>query len=267
MEASPLRSASAAKVAPVAGLSGLSAELARLVAGLSPAVAHLAVHRTHDDGDDRRAGGSGVVVSSDGIVLTNHHVAEDADEIEVTLPTGARYDAEVIGRDPPTDLAVVRIPASGLATLDLNDGRDLSVGELVLAVGSPFGLAGSVSMGIVSGLGRTMRSGSGHLIENVIQTDAPINPGNSGGPLVNMRGEIVGINTVLLFPSQGIALAVPSATARYALLSIDGAPLSGMDDLQKHLTRDAIGKTVSVTLLRERERRRTKVRLAEATGE
>ena len=197
---------------------GFSDALAAVVGSVAPAVAHLRCAVRDARGRMRMAGnGSGIVARADGVLLTNHHVVEDADSVEVQLPDGRTFDAEPVGSDPPTDLAVLRIPARDLPHLALRDGSDLRVGELVMAVGSPFGLAGSVSLGIVSGLGRSLRSGSGHLIENVIQTDASLNPGNSGGPLVDLRGRVVGVNTALFAPGQGIALAIPAATARYAL--------------------------------------------------
>ena len=202
-------------------LATFSGDLADLVGGVAPAVPLLRPVRRGENGDEALVGaGSGIIVSSDGFVLTNNHVAEAADEIEVILSNGQHYRAKVIGRDPPTDLAVLRIHALGLPHLALGDSRDLRVGELVLAVGSPFGLTGTVTMGIVSGLGRSMRAGSGHLIENVIQIDAPLNPGNSGGPLIDMRGKVVGVNTALFAPAQGIGLAVPASTANHVLAEI-----------------------------------------------
>lgn len=292
-------------------LARVSADLARLVAAVSPGVAHLRVV-----GDREGLGaGSGVVVGADGLVLTNDHVAGEARGIEVTLADGRRLDAELVGRDPPTDLAVVRVDAQALPTLTLADSAELRVGEMVLAVGSPFGLAGTVTRGIVSGLGRNLRTGSGHLVENVIQTDAPLNPGNSGGPLVDMAGRVVGINTALFAPANGIALAIPSSTARYVLdelllrgkvrrawlgvvaqtvqlpgrrsgvlvrqvvadspadaagvepgdvlVAMDERELRGMDDLQRFLHRDAIGRSIALGLLRDGRRRTLAARLAE----
>ncbi|HUR70262.1 MAG TPA: trypsin-like peptidase domain-containing protein [Candidatus Thermoplasmatota archaeon] len=191
------------------GLPQLSDELATLVAKVAPSVVHLR--------SDRGAG-SGFLATSAGHLLTNHHVAADATRLTAILPSGQELEARLVGSDPHTDLAVLKLPGTdGLRPLDLADSGALSVGELVLAVGSPFGLAGSVTLGIVSGLGRSLRSGSGRLIENVIQTDAALNPGNSGGPLLDTRGRVVGVNTALFYPAQGIALAIPSSTARFVL--------------------------------------------------
>lgn len=204
-----------------AGIPEYSDQLADLVSHVTPAVALLRPLRQNGAGEDEAVGaGSGVIVTPDGYLLTNHHVTEGASAVDVILPSGKHHRAEVVGRDPPSDLAVLRIPALGLPFLPLADSKKLRTGELVLAVGSPFGLSGTVTMGIVSGLGRAMRSRSGHLIENVIQIDAPLNPGNSGGPLVDMRGRVVGINTALFAPAQGIGLAIPSSTASFVLSEI-----------------------------------------------
>jgi S1-C subfamily serine protease len=182
--------------------------LADLVAAASPAVVQLR---------REQGGGSGFLVDAAGRVLTNHHVAEGATHLDAVLPSGEARRATVLGRDPHTDLALLQADPWDAEPLALAPAGDLRVGELVLAMGSPFGLAGSVSLGIVSGLGRSLRTGSGRLVENVIQTDAPLNPGNSGGPLVDARGRAVGVNTALFLPAQGIGLAVPSGTARLVI--------------------------------------------------
>ncbi len=160
--------------------------------------------------------GSGVIVdASRGLVLTNNHVIERADEVTVTLHDGRTLNAEILGRDPDTDVAVVRIPAEGLTALSLADSDQLRVGDFVVAIGNPFGLGQAVTSGIVSALGRSGLRGLGY--QNFIQTDASINPGNSGGALVNLRGELVGINTAIFSPSGGnigIGFAIPSNLAR-----------------------------------------------------
>jgi serine protease DegQ len=160
--------------------------------------------------------GSGVIVdASRGLVLTNNHVIERADEVTVTLHDGRTVNAEIIGRDPDTDVAVVRIPADGLTALSLANSDNLRVGDFVVAIGNPFGLGQAVTSGIVSALGRSGLRGLGY--QNFIQTDASINPGNSGGALVNLRGELVGINTAIFSPSGGnigIGFAIPSNLAR-----------------------------------------------------
>ncbi len=159
--------------------------------------------------------GSGVIVSSDGLIVTNNHVVEGADEIKVTLFNRKEYLAEVVGTDPKTDLAVIKIEEKGLLTVPWGDSEKLEVGEFVLAIGSPFGLARTVTMGIISATGRANVGIADY--EDFIQTDAAINPGNSGGPLVNIRGELIGINTAIFSKSggyQGIGFAVPSNMVR-----------------------------------------------------
>ncbi|MCJ7815802.1 MAG: Do family serine endopeptidase, partial [Xanthomonadales bacterium] len=163
--------------------------------------------------------GSGVIVDAkEGFVLTNNHVIAGADDISITLSDGRSFDAEVIGTDPDTDLAMVRIPAEDLSALQFADSNRLRVGDFVVAVGNPFGLGQTVTSGIVSALGRT--GFRGLEFQNFIQTDASINPGNSGGALVNLRGELVGINSAIFTPSGGnvgIGFAIPSAMARYVM--------------------------------------------------
>lgn len=160
--------------------------------------------------------GSGVIVDAEqGTVLTNHHVVDQADEIDVRLQNGHEFKAELVGSDPETDIAVLRIPTQGLTAITLGDSDDLRVGDFVVAIGSPFGLSHTVTSGIVSALGRSRLGIEG--FENFIQTDASINPGNSGGPLVDLHGRLVGINTAILAPSGGnvgIGFAIPVAMVR-----------------------------------------------------
>jgi len=259
--------------------------------------------------------GSGFVISPDGFVLTNSHVVHGAEKLEVVLGDGRRPDAHLVGEDPDTDLAVLRIYAPNLAAARLGESKHVRVGQLAIAIGNPYGFECTVTAGGISALGRSFRSNSGRLMDNILQTDAALNPGNSGGPLVNSRGEVIGVNTAVILPAQGICFAIaidtakhvagwlikdghirrsyigaggqntrlhrrlvrhynlpvesgllvvhiePDSPAQFAglregdvVIGFNDQPITGIDDLHKHLTESQIGKRSPLTILRNTER-------------
>lgn len=199
-------------------LDAFSQAVVTVVERVAPAVVGIRVRRSFglpSHSPEVPGAGSGFVITPDGYIVTNSHVVHRARWITVTLADGTEQRAALVGVDPATDLAVIRVPLNELPSLSFGDSDRLRVGQLVIAIGNPLGLQASVVTGVVSAVGRSLRGPDGRLIENVIQTDAPLNPGNSGGPLVDTRGRVVGVNTAIVAGAQGLSFALPSNTAQW----------------------------------------------------
>jgi len=284
---------------------------------VAPAVVHVEVTQAPQapGAEPRRGTGSGFLFTPDGFILTNSHVVHGARRIRVSFADGTSQDADLVGDDPDTDVAVIRVAGHQLPTAALGSSRGLRVGQLAIAIGNPYGFQHTVTAGVVSALGRSLRSLTGRLIDDVIQTDAALNPGNSGGPLVNSGGEVIGVNTAIIPFAQGICFATAIDTAKWVveqllrfgrvrrgyigvagatiplsrravrfhelaaesgvrvesvepggearqagiepgdvIIGYDGEGVAGIDDLQRILTAERIGKRTSVTVLRRAQK-------------
>jgi S1-C subfamily serine protease len=295
-------------------LDAYSRAVTGVVGRVSPAVVHVKVKKKASRPGmrpDMEGSGSGFIITPDGYIVTNSHVVEEVNSVEVSLSDGNTCPAEVVGQDPATDIALLRISGPGLPMVSLGDSDKLRVGQMAIAVGNPLGFQSTVTAGVISALGRSLRSRTGRLIENVIQTDAALNPGNSGGPLLDSNGRVIGINTAIIQYAQGICFAIPVNTMRWVVtqliregrvtrgflgisgqtvplpvrvvryfqlsnasgvqvtdvtpssparqaglkegdivIALGGEPAASIDDIHRRLTREAIGKSLDVTLLR-----------------
>ena len=202
-------------------LDAYSRAVVKVVEDVGPAVVSITLGwQLREGGMEKGGAGSGVIITPDGYILTNSHVVHNATRMDVTLSDGRSYEAMLIGDDPATDLALIRINAPNLPYAEIGDSSQLRVGQLVIAIGNPFGFQSTVSTGVISAVGRHWRSEDGRLIENIVQHTAPLNPGNSGGPLVDSRGRIIGINMAIIMMAQGLCFSIPANTAKWVVSEI-----------------------------------------------
>ena len=314
----PLQGAAARPVPAASGgaddgplLDAYSRAVTAAVAQTAPAVAHVRVERAQGRRGVQQGSGSGFIITPDGYLVTNSHVAGGASALEVTLPDGRVAGARIVGDDPDSDLAVLKVAASDLAWCRFGDSSKVQVGQIAIALGSPYGFQHTVTAGIVSALGRSMRASTGRLLDNILQTDAALNPGNSGGPLIDTRGDVIGVNTAVILPAQGICFAIASSTAERVsvaliregrvrrawlglggqtlalprrvvrhfelerdsgvrieqvesgspaagaglvrgdvIVALDDQPVATVDDLQRRLGADAIGRSIAIRVVR-----------------
>ena len=307
----PAPAAAPAAVPDAVLLDAYSAAVTAAVAKVAPAVAHVRVERAKAPRGAREGSGSGFVITPDGYMVTNSHVAGGASALEVTLPDGRTAAATIVGDDPHSDLAVLKVGAGDLAWCRFGDSGAVKVGQIAIAIGSPYGFQHTVTAGIVSALGRSMRAQTGRMLDNILQTDASLNPGNSGGPLVDSGGNVIGVNTAVILPAQGLCFAIGSSTAERVaialiregrvrraylgvggqtlavprrivrhfglvresgvriesiehgspaasadlqrgdvIIALDGQPIATVDDLQRLLVGDAIGRTIEIRVVR-----------------
>lgn len=226
-------------------LDAYSQTVSQVYSSISPSVVHIHNRKTEErsnrPSDKQEASGSGFIISSDGYIISNHHVAEGAKELFVTLDDGTILKADLKGSDPSTDIAVLKVDGRNFKALTFADSDLLKPGQIAIAIGNPYGLQQTVTAGVVSAIGRSLRAGNGRLIDDVIQTDAALNPGNSGGPLLNSEGAVIGVNTAIIQAAQGICFAVSSNLAGY---------IAGQIIMKGKVTRALIGiagQTVSLT--------------------